>query len=489
VAGELDCELFLALADVHESWSCEDGEDGGYRRRRWGYREDENEDEEGGEEDYELTDLIESDLSLQHWIARDGQAAPHMSLQPSMDEVVSTLGSDDLVPVKSEHEGYMGNYGNTVDRWYHRAAVVMWPRERNFVLRAKTSPSWAVKEIASLLEAKKTAQALSRAKELLPFWGHVASGEDAPTFLLRVLTVVGSLDDAELGLALLSPVGESRLTARSIPGVVRLVERFGASWGQQLFSAWAKRGQHERSAFCARLPALGKALSAGDKHGPALARWLLAREISAYEDQHRSALTWLERGRVEGIKERADPLLWLLQTSVLIQAPDLRDRLSAFLVAPKITPPLMVAAAWLQHIHAASPSISPGALGLAPLYQQVRTAVELVLARAPRGADDWSITPPSSCSCALCEELSVFLRDPRRVEHRWPLAKDRRQHIHQRLDGHRLPVTHVTTRSGSPYTLVLTKQKALFTEAAALRAKQVELLGWLKKQRRAFEDA
>jgi hypothetical protein len=114
VAGELDCELFLALADVHESWSCEDGEDGGYRRRRWGYREDENEDEEGGEEDYELTDLIESDLSLQHWIARDGQAAPHMSLQPSMDEVVSTLGSDDLVPVSRSTKG---TWATTATRW------------------------------------------------------------------------------------------------------------------------------------------------------------------------------------------------------------------------------------------------------------------------------------------------------------------------------------------------------------------------------------
>ena len=45
VARRLDCEIVLALADVHESWSCED-EDFGYgrygRRRRWRREYDED---------------------------------------------------------------------------------------------------------------------------------------------------------------------------------------------------------------------------------------------------------------------------------------------------------------------------------------------------------------------------------------------------------------------------------------------------------------
>jgi hypothetical protein len=31
--------------------------------------------------------------------------------------------SVDLEPFESEHEGYTGNAGNTVEHWYHRAAV------------------------------------------------------------------------------------------------------------------------------------------------------------------------------------------------------------------------------------------------------------------------------------------------------------------------------------------------------------------------------
>ncbi|MGK4006333.1 hypothetical protein WMF31_27180 [Sorangium sp. So ce1036] len=49
-----------------------------------------------------------------------------------------------------------------------------------------------------------------------------------------------------------------------------------------------------------------------------------------------------------------------------------------------------------------------------------------------------------------------------------------------------LPFT--TLRRGSPYTLVLTKQAALFERDAALRAQQKVLLGWLKEQRSAFSE-
>ena len=46
------------------------------------------------------------------------------------DEEVCSTPSSSLEPYASEYEGYMGNYGNTMDRWYRRAAVVLWPIQR-----------------------------------------------------------------------------------------------------------------------------------------------------------------------------------------------------------------------------------------------------------------------------------------------------------------------------------------------------------------------
>jgi hypothetical protein len=92
VADRLDCDIVLALADVHESWSCEDdlGYDGfeyGRRAGRWRYddydgqeNEDEDEDDTGsggavaphGAEDYTLIELFDSSIELRHWLAPSG---------------------------------------------------------------------------------------------------------------------------------------------------------------------------------------------------------------------------------------------------------------------------------------------------------------------------------------------------------------------------------------------------------------------------------
>src|SRR3984893_18650702 len=81
VARELDCEIFLALADVHETWSCEDeySSYSDYGQRYYGDDDDDDADEnEGGESlgessDPELTELIDSDVELRHWLGSGGR--------------------------------------------------------------------------------------------------------------------------------------------------------------------------------------------------------------------------------------------------------------------------------------------------------------------------------------------------------------------------------------------------------------------------------
>jgi hypothetical protein len=489
VAERLDCEVYLALADVHEIWSC-DGDDWGgeYGRRRSSYWDDDP-DEDRDAEDYELLDLIDSDVELRHWVGPDGQIAPAIPAQPAIDEVCFTRASTEMDPFKSEHEGYMGNYGNTVDRWYHRAALVMWPRAKNFVLRAKVSPSWAVKELASRIKAGATDDARARAKELLPFWSRSAPQETRETFVLQLLKVSASLGDADLALGLLSPLGPHLLRPRTTPAFVALVERHGLSWSQRVFSAWAEKARYNVPPWLSFLPRLCEALWAGGEHGKALAAWLLTREVASFKQSHADALRLPEAVREESANRYLGDLSALLETAAVIQAPALRDDLIAFLTAPETALPLMTAGALLQRCRDARTPAAVRALGLQALYRHVVGSLERALEAKPRSSDDWSIEPPPGCSCELCKQLSAFLRDRGRIQHAWPLAKERRRHIHEVIDRHRLPVTHTTVRRGRPQTLVLTKQKALFEREAALRARQKTLLSWLKKQRSAFSDA
>ena len=58
--------------------------------------------------------------------------------------------------------------------------------------------------------------------------------------------------------------------------------------------------------------------------------------------------------------------------------------------------------------------------------------------------------------------MAAFLRDPAARVGRFPLRKDRRQHLHGIIDGRKCDCTHVTERKGSPQTLVCTKTQASY---------------------------
>jgi hypothetical protein len=83
------------------------------------------------------------------------------------------------------------------------------------------------------------------------------------------------------------------------------------------------------------------------------------------------------------------------------------------------------------------------------------------------------------CGCELRETLCAFLDDRTRRSFEWPLAKQRRRHVHSRIDGAELPVHQQTRRSGRPYTLVLTKTDALFEREREARQRDQADLAWL----------
>lgn len=55
--------------------------------------------------------------------------------------------------------------------------------------------------------------------------------------------------------------------------------------------------------------------------------------------------------------------------------------------------------------------------------------------------------------------MRAFALDPAERVHRFRVKKERRQHLHTSIDRHRLDMTHITERQGSPQTLVCTKDR------------------------------
>jgi hypothetical protein len=126
-----------------------------------------------------------------------------------------------------------------------------------------------------------------------------------------------------------------------------------------------------------------------------------------------------------------------------------------------------------------------GDAGFGDLAADCAARLRARLARPQRASGDWSIElPAGGCACELCRTLRAFLEDKSRRTFQWPLAKERRHHVHSRIDTAELPVGHVTRRQGRPYTLVLSKTDALFTREQEARIRDETDLEWLAGRRR-----
>lgn len=94
-----------------------------------------------------------------------------------------------------------------------------------------------------------------------------------------------------------------------------------------------------------------------------------------------------------------------------------------------------------------------------------RNAAAFLLARSatvPEEPRDWRIASEFDCDCQHCAKLRAFCRNPAARAERFPLRKDLRKHLHRIIDAHRLDMSHVTERRGSPFTLVCTKNRASY---------------------------
>jgi hypothetical protein len=495
------CEAVLALADIKTSHSAFPADEGyGYRRRGWydDYDEDDDErsgGESGSEREYDIQDLIDSEVTLTHWTGPDGTGLEQTSLQVDGDEVCASTQTGDLEPYSSEYEGYMGNWGNTLDRWYHRAAVVVWPRDQAFANRAETSPAWALDELAAMASAGDVSGAQAAAATLAPFWDGAlrtrtpeGRGRGSGLFgeALRAADIVA---DAETAAMLLHPFRIENLTDAAVDSFGKIAGRYGQRWTAELLRtwfggdqpAWAYGGGQERPQWVAdRLPGLCAGLQATGRAGAVAAQRLLDL---AWEWIGKDIGTGLASSspshRNEKLGDLGRPLASVLMAAAAIGAASTRGSVCGYVREQEDA----VTTLEMSALRAAAELPRDGARGNAgfgELAADCAARLRTRLARPQRASGDWSIElPAGSCTCELCDTLRVFLEDKSRRTSEWPLAQQGRQHIHSRIDAAELPVTHVTRRQGRPYTLVLNKTDALFAREHEARIRDETDLEWL----------
>jgi len=503
-AERAGCDVVLALAEVHEIRECEEPWEPDWRRPRRGSQRDEDDewirDDAPSADDpdaYPIGDLIDSNVTLECWMDRGGGADPILTTVRD-EEVCASRASSELEPHTAEYEGYMGNYGNTMDRWYRRAALVLWPRERSFPVRAEADPSWALQRLLERIRAGELPESRRMAASLLGFWRDAVARDASSRGFALALRAAFGLESPELAAAVLEPFHLVALTSGTARPFAALAGRYGEEWTGRLLEAWTRpdpqvttRDQAPLLSWLASLRQLVAAVRAAEGRsglaGGAAARPLIEQGWRVLEMLISDRLDLLPpSSRERALLQLAPPILGWLSGAALASSdqPPSSDGSSIARAVSQLcgdrSAPLVPCLVRVVRLASKEPvSVLRGAPGFAALERHCSESLAASLARPPRAPGDWSLALPAGCACHLCRRLEAFLSSPREQRLEWPLAKDGRQHVHGRIDHHELPVRHETRRSGSPYALVLEKAHDLMSRDAVVRRAWQADLDWL----------
>jgi hypothetical protein len=525
-AREAGCDASLALVTY---WEVGDAEE------EWGYSGYGRYDEEYDEEDdaageHEMGEVIDSSLTAEQFRDAENQPLAYGQIPLDENEIVSEEPLQEGEPDREEFEGYTGNEGMTLERWYHRAAVVLWPAGARFDILCEAGVAAAVGGLEQMVrrwrQAGKDEQetlkqdCLDFARRIIAHWPErpFAHGlpvddsyldygeEDDPYQDYEDEDDEGFEDEDEdavadeagdqpgeseskapprLFLTLLQELGDVSLISAWIRGVLArdaavdpgpllgdVCRQYGwATFQDELRELFANTANEtlERHARLLTDFALRKDKNADRKR---VCSELAEQLVSAVErwDPLTARRDWQAR-----VVNRRELLSLLTQALLALGEPTLLDRLvtyvldrpRAFDLTTVQVPALLDLEPWLKrNLKRRS----------APLHRWLTALAGELETRAshpPLEPTDWRRESNTGCTCVDCQALRRFLKDPNAQTLRLPLAEPRRRHLHQVIDGRKLDTTHVTERRGRPYTLVCTKTKGSYERA--LEAHHVDL--------------
>ena len=468
-AAAIDAELdiHLCLAEVHETWDAYQEYNWGYPQRRYyaDWDDEEEEEEEESNDDPEVGDLICDETTLNVWINSEGKKVNFGERYVSNSMISYTKENEAFDPFNSEYEGWMGNWGNTVDRWYHRAAVVLWPNEDAYVNQFVMQPEKTLRGLLKLFKASRTTEArvaYSKIETCL-----LNSSDRIDKALLFELATV--LKNKQKATEVVKSIHLNDLNKNLAKSVVATVDHYGEKWLRDSL-AYTQKSQCEWGP----ISDLAIVCSRFSKY-PKLVRWLLDFQMGIlnkdFEDLNRESNDALDRSRSSSVQLTAEFLKAASNAS-------LEPTIECFLKNILSWDRLFTAFTLAKLADKVGGKARTGHSDLVKKLDDEAIPRLKEIVRNKRKDDDWSILESTECDSELSIKLTNFLQDPMQRQLVWPLATDGRKFIHRKIEAMKIPVTHTTRRTGRPYSLVLSKTKKLF-EADKQRTKEAEKL--LKK--------
>jgi hypothetical protein len=482
-AAQADCVAHLALVTLWQSGAAEGGYDeysyrGGYR----GYHRSDVEDEDDYDEtgsDYEMGEIYDHSLSANHWSDNNGKKVRLGEIRLDEEEIVSEAPLDDGDPNSEDFEGFTGNAGMTLERWYHRAAIVIWPREKHFAVLCGTGTDAAIGGLQPLVNRLKRTTKGKQEKQRRECLSFAAAIIDSWQASRRSSWNKSDPVNRGVFLPLLQELGDPDLVRRFLSQVMV------GDGGMQIDNSFGKFcKQHGWASFEAELTSVIETTTAAtiNRNAELLATLCLQRDKNAERIELCIRLAERAIKSLEAFDQQPSENNWQLREidrsallSLLVKAmlavgavkplSRLIDHALTSVDRYELTDAHLTAIFSLKSLIAKLPATNNA---ISHWLGACRQELENRTAQAPQKPTDYRRADKLSCSCSDCGALRAFLANPDQKQGRFPLAKKRRQHLHQIIDRNRCDLTHVTERRGSPFTLVCTKTTASYEAACKI---------------------
>lgn len=446
-AYELKLIPHLALTEIHQSWQTD-----------------------GDDDSPEHIELIDEDMSFSNWLDENGNALAYGSYCVSEDEVCSTKELENCEPDQIEIEGWMGNYGNTADYWYRRAAVILWRQEDQIVFNFKLNAEQALMQLTQLIECRGNEEQVKAILKRIHSFLKSHHYELKKEFLNLLTKFACYVRDNEVASMLLSKFLLKDFTPDATHNIAQWQETYGVDWCLKQLQQWIEQDRlteygHKKE------PSL---LQNIDEIVLNLINHNIDTQMNILFIQHQidaiianNKRVYQERPSQEAktICKRVTYFNQLLRSYLLQQDYNGHHQFIDYaLENPKLYPEAELA----ETIFVLKNTIANAHFtqsGYIKLKEKVLNSLHTELAQGLRSSDDWAIRVPLSCHCERCKIATEFLQSPKEIERVWPLAADGRDHIADVFNQLELPVDLSIIEGSRPYKLVMKKNVRLFTDA------------------------
>lgn len=471
-ADRAGCELHAAIVHIEEHGEAMYGKE---YRPGW-YRDEED------AEDMEMGELYDSRHWLDGWVGLNGTRPPFGEIGLKPGELLPRGALDDADPDERWLHEATGNEGVSLERAWHHAALVLWPRSRTLAILAGAGIGGAVAWVEELLGrngGRPDADTGRLASELVDVWpaGRSGQNEESRARMLGLLTTAG---DRECLSRFLREVILPGYSGGENENLAAAIDAVGPEPAEGFLPALVDARFGERPAeilaLLRRLAEERDGSEAGAR-GEMLRRTMrsVLRAVSAapadrtetpserdFSGNDGPIAAWppeaVDPGppRPQGLSEEAVRDLFSLAWRCRLT--DEGVAVAAVAAMPRLATADRALPAALVDLHGETGFADSAAY--AALWRHAARALLERGATPPEAPRHWKIACVLDCDCELCSGLRAFCEDPAARVARFPLREELRAHLHRIIDRHGLDMDHETERRGRPFTLVCTKNRA-----------------------------